>query len=144
VAVTPVPAEAVPLDEETRELFAGAANALQDRVRIVDHSTGHRLSAIWVNQLASNSMIRSNPEAFARYFRSWANDDLGGRVQDVATHALVLVGGRDPSITIEVARRGFSGRFRNVQFQILAESGHYPMDECPLQLGAQISRFLTN
>jgi len=51
VCVAPVPATAVKLDDERLELFEAAADDDAARRRIVDFSTGKRLSPVWVDHI---------------------------------------------------------------------------------------------
>jgi pimeloyl-ACP methyl ester carboxylesterase len=144
VAVTPVSVASVQFDQATRGIFEEATGSVANRIAIIDLSTGHRLSRVWISNLASTSMRRSVPEAFSSYFRSWADDDYSARVAGCAAETLVLVGEHDLSITIEVAKTSFEGRFSKAKICALSQSGHYPMDEVPLALGAEILEFLSS
>jgi esterase len=144
VAVTPVGAGAVPFDGASRALFVGATEDASNRHGIIDLSTGNRLSPVWLNKLVASSFARSRREAFGAYFRSWADDDLVALVKGCMVDALVLVGAEDLSITLQAAEMGFRGVLPNLRIEVLANSGHYPMDEVPLAVGAMVGRFLTS
>ncbi len=59
VAVTPVPAAAVPFDDQGWGLFSGAAAHLDNRRAIIDFSTGSRLGKTWIDAMARYSEATS-------------------------------------------------------------------------------------
>ena len=65
VAVTPVPAAAVPFDDQGWGLFSGAASQPGNRRAIIDFSTGTRLSKTWIEAMARRSEGTSTREAFS-------------------------------------------------------------------------------
>jgi esterase len=142
VAVTPVSADPVPFDPPTRSLFEMATRDPESRRGVIDFSTGSRLSSVWIDRLVSDSIARSTSEVSAAYLRSWADDDLSGSIQHCETETLVVVGVNDPSITSQVCELGFRNRFPRLTIELLQNSGHYPMDEVPLAIGAKVAAFL--
>jgi len=138
ILVSPVSADPVPFDGPTRAVFDSAPGSSDNRRMIVDSSTGSRLSPVWVNQVVANSVHNTKAEAFAAYFRSWADEDFSATIKDMAVRTLVLAGAQDQVISAEVCEAGFRGRYRNLVIKELEGSGHYPMDEVPLLLGAEV------
>jgi pimeloyl-ACP methyl ester carboxylesterase len=144
VAVTPVPASAVPFDEAGWDLFSGAAADVAKRAAILDLSTGHRLPRSWIDGFAMRSSASAQPEAFAAYLRAWAQSDFSSAVQGLKTPLLALVGEHDPHLTSDVIRATYLSWYPNAGLEILPGCGHYPMDEVPLSFAAAIERFFRN
>ena len=142
IAVTPVPASGVPFDDATWALFESAAASPEARAGIINHSTGNRLSAHWVQQIAQHSLDNSTQEAFAAYLPSWARGDLSAGLQGLKQPTLVLVGEHDPGLTAEVMQATYLSLYPNAQLQTLANAGHYPMDETPVALATAVEAFL--
>jgi pimeloyl-ACP methyl ester carboxylesterase len=143
VAVTPLPASSVPFDAEGRSLFFGAATDLHKREAIIDFSTGGRLTSTWIRRVAAQSWTTSRAEAFAAYLTSWSQSDFAAQVRGSDTPVRVLVGANDPHLTSELMHATFSSWFTHCEVQVLANAGHYPMDETPIAFATAVERFLS-
>lgn len=141
VAVAPVPAGGVRYDAATRRLLEGAAGQGDLRKTIIDRSTGGRLPARWVQWKAAQSMVCSTREAFAAYFRAWADTDFSDDITG-ATAVKVLVGEHDPTFNAALMARTYLRRYPLAGVEVLQNAGHYPMNETPLALAAAIEHFL--
>ncbi len=144
VAVTPVPASGVPFDEQSRALFSGAADNPGNRRAIIDFSTGNRLTSVWLDQMVGTSLARSKRDAFAAYFEAWANGDFHERISGNAVPVQVIVGEHDPALSADIMRATWMQWYPNATLEVLANSGHYPMDEVPIALTTTIERFLVS
>jgi pimeloyl-ACP methyl ester carboxylesterase len=142
VAVTPVPASGVPLEGETLALFEGAAADLGKREAILDFSTGNRLSPTWIRRMAKQSWDNADPAAFAAYLTAWTRTDISAAVKGLPTRVLAIVGENDASLTPEVMKATYLASYPNAALEILANCGHYPMDEVPVILTTVMERFL--
>ena len=142
VGITPVPPSPVPFDESTRALFESAADDLAARFAVIDHSTGARLSRHWVGNMARASTRHADVDAFAAYFRAWADTDLTASITGTTIPTLLLVGEHDPSLTVDVMTQTYGATFRDVTIDVVRNAGHYPMDEAPVDLATRIERFL--
>lgn len=142
VAVTAVPAAAMPFDDATWGLFDGAARNLDNRKTIINFSTGNRLSAAWVAHMANYSAQTATVEAFSGYLRAWAKEDFVGEVQGKKVPLRAIIGENDMSLTEEVMKGTFLAWFPNSELEIMANAGHYPMDETPVALATSIEAFL--
>jgi pimeloyl-ACP methyl ester carboxylesterase len=140
--ITPVPASAIPFDEQGWALFEGAAGSLDNRRAIIDHSTGFRLSKAWVDALARRSEAASTREAFAAYLRAWAKADFHADVVGSETPIKVFVGERDAAITADVIKATFLQWYRRADLEMIANAGHYPMDETPVALATSLEAWL--
>jgi pimeloyl-ACP methyl ester carboxylesterase len=143
VAVNPVPAAGVPMDEQTWALFDGAAGDPGNRAAIIDFSTGNRLTKTFVHQVVRHSLENSTVEAFSAYLPSWAKTDFSGQVaKDDSVPVAVIVGETDPTLSAAVMRQTWLTYFPGASLEVLANAGHYPMFETPVALATSIGRFL--
>lgn len=55
---------------------------------------------------------------------------------------LALVGEHDPVFTPALMAATYARRYPRATIEVLANAGHYPMNETPLALAAAIERFL--
>ncbi|TDY35509.1 alpha/beta hydrolase [Janthinobacterium sp. 75] len=145
VAVAPVPSCGVALDGAARQLFLDASGDRQARRAIIARSTGGRLSATWLDWKAQYSWEGSDPAAFAAYFLAWSGSDFSGEVRRAASPLplLALVGEHDPRFDAALMRRTYLAWYPRARLEVLANAGHYPMNETPLALAASIEAFLT-
>ncbi len=139
IGVSPVPASGVPFDERGRALFAGAARKPADRRFIVDHSTGRRLSARWVDAVARGD---DDVAAFEAYFPAWADTDFAARVAGHPVPALAVVGAHDQAIDEATMRATWMSTYPNARLEVLADAGHYAMFEAPVRLITLIDEVL--
>jgi pimeloyl-ACP methyl ester carboxylesterase len=142
VAVTPVPASGVPLDGEALALFEGAATDIGKREAIIDFSTGKRLSPTWIRRVARLSWESADPAAFAAYLTAWTRTDISAAIKGLPTKVLAIVGENDPSLTPAAMQATYLTSYPNASLEVLANCGHYPMDEVPVILTTVIERFL--
>src|SRR6266704_4119466 len=93
VGLNPVPANAVPMDEQGWELFSGAAENPGNRAAIIDFTTGSKLTPTFVNLVVQHSLDNSTVDAFAAYLQAWAKSDFSDLVKpDTRTPVKVIVG----------------------------------------------------
>ena len=145
VAVAPVPSCGVAFDAAARQMFLDASASVAGRRAIIDRSTGGRLPAAWLDWKAQYSWESSDPAAFARYFLAWSETDFSGEVMRTASPLplLALVGEHDPRFDAALMRRTYLAWYPQASLQVLANAGHYPMNETPLALAASIEAFLS-
>jgi pimeloyl-ACP methyl ester carboxylesterase len=143
VGLNPVPASAVPMDEQSWALFSGAAANAGNRAAIIDFTTGSKLTATFVNHVVRHSLENSNQAAFAAYLQAWAKTDFSGKAQpDTSTPVKVIVGVNDPALSADVMEKTWLVCFPEAEMTILPDAGHYPMFESPVSLATSIEEFL--
>jgi pimeloyl-ACP methyl ester carboxylesterase len=143
VGLNPVPANAVPMDEQSWALFSGAAANAGNRAAIIDFTTGSKLTATFVNHVVRHSLENSNQAAFAAYLQAWAKTDFSGKAQpDTSTPVKVIVGVNDPALSADVMEQTWLVCFPEAEMTILPDAGHYPMFESPVSLATSIEEFL--
>jgi pimeloyl-ACP methyl ester carboxylesterase len=142
VVVNPVPASGVPMDDNTWDLFAGAANSTDARRAIINFSTGDRLSRRWLDAMVRHSVDISNVDAFGAYLPSWAKADFVKEVEGNPAKVKVIIGEHDPALPAEMMRATWLTHFPNAELEVLANAGHYPMFETPVALATSIESYL--
>lgn len=143
IAVTPVPACAMPFGPETMAQFRAAANDPETRRGIVRYSIGSRpLSQVWLDRIAGVPALPGTPEAFAGYFESWVSAELTAAIQGKPHPVKVIVGEHDMALTPEFMKETYLKSYPNCQLEVMTNAGHYPMNETPVALAQSIESFL--
>lgn len=143
VGLSPVPAAATPMDEQSRDLFDGAAANPGNRAAIIDFTTGGKLTKTFIDGVVRHSLENSAVEAFAAYLTAWAKTDFSAQVTaDDKAPVKIIVGETDAAISADVARQTWLAYFPHADLEVMANAGHYPMFETPVALATSIERFL--
>ncbi len=142
IAITPVPASGSPLDEDGRTLFHGAANSDENRTGILNFITSSRLSKSWYDYIVRRSHETTTTEAFHDYMLAWTETDFLDEVIGNETPVLVLVGENDQAITADAMTQTLLDWYPNATFDIIQNSGHFPMSETPVRLAMIMENYL--
>lgn len=142
VGISPVPASGVPFDDETWQLFAGAAEESANRRAIIDFTTGHKHPDAWLDGMVLHSEENSDREAFAAYLEAWAHTDFHDRIAGAEVPIKVFVGEHDPALGEETMLATFAQWYPKLDLDVLPDAGHYAADEVPVTLANAIEVFL--
>ncbi|HTW01472.1 MAG TPA: alpha/beta hydrolase [Streptosporangiaceae bacterium] len=142
VALNPVPATGVPMDEDGWALFSGAAASRDNRFAIINITTGGRLPHAFVDHIVQHSLDNSAAEAFGAYLDSWAKTDFSDRVKGNQAAVKVIVGEHDPALSAAVMEQTWLRFYPGAELEVVPNAGHYPMFETPAALAASIEEFL--
>ena len=144
VGITPVGAMPTPFDEAGRGLFWGAAESRDNRFGIIDFTTGNRNTSLFVNRIVDWSLEHSDVDAFARVLDAWAGADFADEVRGSSLPVLVVVGEHDPALGVETVKQTWLPLYPNARLEVLANAGHYPMFETPVQLATLVNAFVAD
>ena len=142
VAITPVPASGVPLDDAGWELFGSAGTTPASRRVIIDLTTGNRLTDAWLDAAVASSVAHSDEEAVSAYVHSWARVNFVDRIGTGDVPLLVLPGEHDPALGEAACRATWMQYYPKARLEVVRNAGHYPMEEAPIILATQVEKFL--
>src|SRR6476646_11392343 len=134
IGISPVPASGVPFDEQSWQLFDGAAQNDGNRYAISDVTTGNRQSATWINQVVAHSVEASSRNAFGAYLASWAKYDFASELPTPSVPVKAIVGEHDPALGADTMRETWLKQLPGCELDVQANAGHYPMYEAPVGL----------
>ena len=143
VGVDPVPACGGQLDEQTWTLFEGAIKNDVNRYNILDFTTGNRNTSHWLNYMVERSHASTTESAFAGYLDAWAKEDFAEEVKGLQTPTLVCIGEHDLAFSKEAMEGTYLAWLPNSQLEVIANAGHYPMQEAPVNLSTVIDGFIS-
>jgi len=142
VGIDPVPACGGQLDDEKWALFEGAIKNDENRHHILDFTTGNRNSAQWLNYMVEGSRTSTTESAFAGYLNAWAKENFAEEAKGLETPVLVCIGEHDLAFTKEAMEGTYLAWLPNARLEIIANAGHYPMQETPVNLVTVMEAFM--
>ncbi len=135
VGIAPVPASGVPFDEQAWALFSGAVDEPANRRAIVDFTTGNRLSGVWLDAMAANSVRVSARAAVAGYLDAWAQGDFHERIAGNPVPVQVLVGEHDPALWAATMEQTWLKWYPNARLETLRQRRPLPGRRDPDRAG---------
>lgn len=140
--VSPVPASGSPLGPR-EAVFRKAVVDLTTRAAIFGASTGGKHEEQWCEAMAAASAASTSPAALDSYLTSWTGADITERIAGITTPVSVVVGEHDPAYPLERVRQTWGRCYPTCELHVLADAGHYPMDENPSALAELMQEFLS-
>lgn len=142
IGIDPVPASGAQLEGDFWDLFSGAINSDENRYNILDFTTGNRNSSVWLNYMVQRSRNTTTIDAFTGYLNAWSKEDFMEEVQGLETPTLVCIGEHDSAFSKEAMESTYLSWLANCKLEIIANAGHYPMQEAPVNLATVIENFV--
>ncbi len=143
IAITPVPACGSPAPKEVMDFLTSVALDNDDNaVECVNLLTGRRYANVFAQKMVRDWRSCSTSEARLGYLDMFSNTDFSAAVKGLTTSMLVLYGEHDFEGTEAILRNTFLNWYPNAQMECCKASGHYPMQETPVNLASSIEKFL--
>jgi pimeloyl-ACP methyl ester carboxylesterase len=139
--MAPIWAAPPPFTPAQFAFFQGAVNSPERRAQIVVNSTGGQLPDLWVKNLVAESLASSTTQAYGDYLQSWALDDFSREAGQVTQEVLIIAGDHD-LFPRQFFHDTWLATLPNARLHSLENSGHWPMQECPLLVARLITDFL--
>jgi pimeloyl-ACP methyl ester carboxylesterase len=92
--------------------------------------------------MVRSSLTHSDVEAFDAYLTAWAKTAFVERIQGKTLPVLVVAGEHDPALGAETCKATWLQHYPNARLEVMANAGHYPMDETPVALATVMEKFL--
>jgi pimeloyl-ACP methyl ester carboxylesterase len=144
LGLAPVSAAGSCLSGDRLKLFEQAVTDESVRQRIVDFSTGGRLSAAWCVAMARAAGSAHLPQAMLAYLMQWGQSDFAEQARTLALPTRVIVGQHDPSINMVSVATTWLVHHPHASVVEVFGVGHYLMQEAPASVGSAVERWLTN
>lgn len=144
IGISPVPASGVPFDDDSWNLFDGAAENDGNRYAIIDLTTGNRQSKTWIDRMVAFSVAQSTRAAFGAYLPAWAKHDFSAELPVPSIPVKAIVGEHDPALGAETITATWLEHLPGSELDIQGNAGHYTMYEAPVGLITSIEKTLSS
>jgi pimeloyl-ACP methyl ester carboxylesterase len=140
-AVCPVSAAGNRLSPDAQDFFASTIED-DDALRRLFRFVSGGLSDAWAERKVHQSRDTASSACRRRYLDMLVTANFVDDVRGLETPYLVIVGDKDPGLDAQAMRRTFLAWHPNAELHVMANCGHYPMQECPPYFAAVIEGFL--
>lgn len=132
VAVTPVSANGMPLDEAGTLLFGAVASSDDAWLTIARMVTSQRLPARWYAERLRQFRAGVASAACQGYLQMFAGPGFGAEMTGLTMPSMAILGRHDfMAFTEQAVAQTLARWFPAFEVQVIESAGHYPMSETP-------------
>ncbi|QDL37660.1 alpha/beta fold hydrolase [Rhodoferax sediminis] len=142
VAIAPVSPSGMALDNASWAFFSRTTKDAEARKRLLDMTTGLRLTSVWLDQMVASSLAESDEAAYEAYLTAWAKTDFHAQIEGNPVQIKVIVGEHNPLLGAGAMADTYMQWYPNATLEVMGNAGHYPMNETPIALATSIEKFL--
>ena len=142
VAVCPVSAAGMAMDEQTRAFFE-STTADDEAFRGLIGMISGSLSGGWADAKLRWNRQAAPPDVRLDYLAMFADTDFSESVKGLETPFLVMVGEHDAEgLDASAMQKTYLAWHPNAELLVIPNCGHYPMQECPPFFASSLEAFL--
>ena len=134
IAITPVPASGLPLDDDTAAFFKQSVADEAGMAGLFNALTGDRYAQTFLDVMARETFKATTTEILLEYIKAWTGTDFSKDVKGLKTKFFVIAGAHDGAVGPDVMKQTYLEQLENVELEIISGAGHYPMQETPVEL----------
>lgn len=145
VAVTPVPANGVPLDADLTAFIEAVVHNADLTAQYAAVVTGGHATPLFVKGMAERQLTENEAEAMQGYRLMWTKEDFSADAAAARVGTPIrVIGGRldGPAFSEENFNATFAAWYPNAEFRYIADAGHYLMIETPVFFAFLVEEFL--
>jgi len=143
IAVCPVSAAGLPLDDATWQYFCSVTEDDRAYRELQRGLCANRLSERWLDAKLKWNRASTAPECRKAYLSMFSKADFADEVRRLPTPYLIVVGEHDAQgLRAEDMKHTFLSMHPNAELAVVPNCGHYPMQECPPYFATLIEEFL--
>lgn len=140
IAITPVPASGLPLDNDTAAFFRSAADDATAMAGLFNALTGERYVQTFLDLMARETFKATTKDALLGYMDAWTGTDFSKEVKNLKTQIFVIAGAHDGAVGPDVMKQTYLEQLENVELEIISGAGHYPAQETPVELYTMLEK----
>ena len=143
VAVAPVPASGMPVDEAVKEFFLRALDDDEAYLSFVLGYSGNHMTAAWARSFVRYTRAIADPAALRAYIELVCRTDFAAVMTGLETPFLALLGGEDKLYNPQLMKSTLGKWLADFSVELLPGVGHFPMLEAPTTFALILERFFT-
>lgn len=143
VAITPVTAAGMPLDDASRQMFSAAATSDAEWLAIAKMLTSARLPERWYDSQLKHFRDNVRPEAALGFLQMFSTTNFAAEMAGLPMPGLAILGRHDfIAFTDEAMRQTLGKWLPSLTVEVIESAGHHPMHETPPYFVNVLEQFL--